>query len=169
MGMSDSSQNSKASGDWIDHLNNFFREEANWGGATWGFLILRAYLVVTMLLAGVGKFENPDKAVYELGFSHWQTNAADMVGNFAATPLPGFMLVPYAYGIGFAELILGVFLLIGLKTKWTLAVTGLLFVSLSIGLRLQGQYDGAANIALYCLVTVVALLLVRANRLEVWR
>ncbi|MEM1058658.1 MAG: DoxX family membrane protein [Verrucomicrobiota bacterium] len=154
---------------WADRLDDFFHEEANWGGATWGFLVLRFYLAVTMILGGFGKFENPDKSVWELGFTHWQTNAQNMLETFSASPLPNFMLVPYVYGLGLIEFVLGVFLLVGVKTKWTLAAVGLLFVSLSIGLRLLGNFGGAANIGVYCLVTVIALMLVRANRLEVWR
>lgn len=147
-------------------MEQFFREEAHWGGATWGVLLMRFWLGTTLLLAGLGKFANPKDQPWELGFDHWQTRAEGLTAAFANTPIPTFMLLPYTYGISFIEIIVGVFLVLGVKTKCSLVFTGLVFISLGMGLRLIENHGGAANIGIYLTVTVLALLLVRANRLE---
>lgn len=150
-------------------MEQFFREEANWGGATWGILLMRLWMGTTMFFAGLGKFTSPKDEPWALGFEYWQTRAEGLMGAFANTPIPNFMLVPYTYGVSIIEIIIGAFLVLGIKTKWTLVFNGLLLISLGIGLRLIENHAGAANIGIYLTVTVLALILVRANRLELWK
>ncbi len=59
-------------------------------------------------------------------------------------------------------------LLLGLKSRITLIVTGLVYVGLGFGLMAVQSNDGIAWIGVYVGMTVGALLLVRYDRFALW-
>lgn len=61
------------------------------------------------------------------GFSNW------MVGQFEKSMLPDFVVVPFSYFLPFAELIIGIFLLIGLFTRQSLIAGSLVMILLIFG------------------------------------
>lgn len=60
---------------------------------------------------------------------------------FQGTLLPEFMVTPLAYGIPFAELIIGIFLLLNKFTRETLIATFLLMNILVIGSSFAQKWD----------------------------
>ncbi|MDQ8180977.1 DoxX family membrane protein [Pelagicoccus sp. SDUM812005] len=138
-----------------------------WSAESWAFISFRLFLGLLMLTAGLGKFKNQDGAysfdAYYGGVVTW------IVSAFEKTALPGFLVSLYAYSIGYVEILLGALLLLGVKTKWALALIALTLVSLAFGQMLLGTQESGATvnqIAIYLLVTAAALYFVRHNKFE---
>ena len=72
---------------------------------------------------------------------------------------------PSRYG----PFLLGAALLLGVRTKHTLAVTSLTLVCLAYGLMLLGNIDGVTNVGVHLLLTAAALYFVRHNKCELLR
>ncbi len=133
-----------------------------WDDRTFAFLILRLFLALRWLAAGFGKFQG------DSGFSltHWNTSGAGMVENFATnTFLPKFLLVPYVYPLPYIEALLGIGLLLGVKTRIVLILSGLMYVSLAFGQMLIAGHQTVANIAIHLALLIAALLLCQHNKL----
>ena len=64
--------------------------------------------------------------------------------------------------------VLGIGLLLGLKTRLTLVLTGLTYVGLSFGLMAVQEGEGVAWLAIHVGLIAGALLLVRHNRYVLW-
>ena len=90
--------------------------------------LARWCLGMILLLAGIGKL--PDVS----GFVQ-----NGIVGPFAKTWLPKWLLLPYGYALPFVETILGVWLILGVARNVALFIAGLLFLSLTFGQVLLGQ------------------------------
>ncbi|MBD5781589.1 DoxX family membrane protein [Pelagicoccus sp. NFK12] len=138
-----------------------------WSAESWAFISFRLFLSLLMLTAGLGKFKNQEGdysfSAYYNGVVNW------IVSTFEKTDLPGFLVSLYAYSIGYLEILLGLLLLLGVKTKWVLALIALTLVSLAYGQMLLGtQESGTAvsQISIYLLVTAAALYFVRHNKFE---
>jgi len=155
-------------------------------GPTLGFLVLRLWLAVRALLTGFEKFAGtkivhqplldefgePDingtmievkQKVYGLDYYHGLPDS--MAAAFQREPLlPGWALNAYSAMIGWAFLAVGLTLLLGICTRVTLFVMGLLYVSLTLGLILLNQNDGVAWLGLHTLMVAVALRWVDDNR-----
>lgn len=128
---------------------------------TAAFLLLRLFLGLRTLLEAVHKFESQGSYSME----NYSRNMGRMAeGITGASFLPLAMTKPYATILGFALLILGAALLLGIKTRLTLILTGLVYVSLSFGLMSVQESEGVAWLGMHILMFVAALLLVRHNR-----
>lgn len=138
-----------------------------WSAESWAFISLRLFLSLLMLLAGLGKFKNAEG---DYSFSaYYGGTVAWIVSSFEKTDLPGFLVSLYAYSIGYVEILLGLLLLVGVKTKWVLALIGLTLVSLAYGKMLLGTMESRVvvnQIAIYLLVNAAALYFVRHNKFE---
>ncbi len=133
---------------------------------TGAFLLLRLFLGLRTLLAGVEKYE----ANKTYSFSNYYENMDRMatgIANNSFIPIWGAKL--YAMSLGYVLTILGLALILGLKSRLTLFVTGLVYVSLGFGLMAVQEGEGVAWIGMQVLMFVVALLLVRNERLAIWR
>ncbi len=102
-------------------------------------LLTRTALGMLFFFAGLNKFLGPGPR----GFMEY------IVKEFEKTFLPSWSLMPYAYGLPFAELGLGLFLLAGLYRRIALFTTGLLLLSLGFGQILLGNHATVASIFLY--------------------
>ncbi len=135
-----------------------------WSAESWAFISLRLFLGLRLLLAGLGKFKTETGdysfATYYSGFVTWITTA------FEKTDIPGFLVSFYAYSIGYLEILLGLLLLVGVKTKWILALIALTFVSLAYGQMVLGNGSQVNEIGFYLLFTTAALYFVRHNKFE---
>lgn len=132
---------------------------------TAAFLLLRLFLGLRALMAGVEKFEAG--GVYS--FSNYYKNMARMAtGITGASFLPLWATKLFAFTLGYLLLALGVALLLGLKTRCALVLSGLLYVALSFGLMAVQENEGVAWLAVYAGLTAGALLLVRHNRFALW-
>ena len=129
------------------------------------FLLLRLFLGLRTLFAGLEKFEG--KGSYS--FQNYNENMARMAqGITGASFLPLWMTKNFALSLGYLLVVLGVFLLLGIKTRLTLILMGLLYVGLSFGLMAVQEGEGVAWLGVHVIMIVGALVLVRYNRVALW-
>src|SRR5690348_5498900 len=163
--------------------------ECNMDG-TLAFLVLRLWLAVRAILAGIEKFgayrsiqkpfvdpvtgmPDPSGAMIEVKQKYYSlTNYAAMPQSlkdkFANEPLlPHAMTTPFYASLGWALIVLGVMLLIGLGTRMSLVLQGLLYVALTVGLILIKQEDGVAWLGIHIALVAFALMLARYNRFTI--
>lgn len=95
------------------------------------------------------------------------------IETFSASPLmPGFMVEPYAFVLGFALIGLGVALLAGICTRVTLFLMGLLYISLTWGFIIlepsmgPSAAAGIAYLGVHMVLIVAALMLADYNKFE---
>jgi thiosulfate dehydrogenase (quinone) large subunit len=153
---------------------------------TLAFLLLRIWLAVRALFSGLEKFSatvmvekplldefgKPDPSGFTLnveqkvyGISHYHGMPEALADKFASEPfLPGFLMAPYQFLLGPLLILLGLTLLLGVATRFTLFAMGLLYVSLTFGLVLIGQDGGIAWLAAHTIMIAYALTMVRYNR-----
>ena len=110
-------------------------------------LLLRWALGMLFFFAGLGKFLSQGGAS---GAARW------IVSEFDGTFLPTFLLAPYAFLLPYIEVVLGAVLILGLATRATLFLAGLLLISLAFGKVLLGDFDTVANNLNYVLIAAVA-------------
>ena len=135
------------------------------GERTAAFLLLRLFLGLRALMAGLEKFE--------LGGSYSLDNYTQSMGRMAAgiteaSFLPLWATKPFALALGYILLALGVALLLGLKTRLALVLSGLVYVALAFGLMAVQEGEGVAWLGVHVGLVAAALLLVRHNRLALW-
>lgn len=159
-------------------------------GLTLGMLTLRIWLAVRALQTGLEKFAGTsagskavmvDGAPNSYGLSEATTTKAYALSNyqgvpaplyekFAAEPLiPNWGLDIYNIILGPALLILGLTLLLGIATRFTLFAMGLLYTSLTFGLILIKQDAGVAWLGIHIIMIVAALALAKYNRFAIFR
>jgi thiosulfate dehydrogenase [quinone] large subunit len=132
---------------------------------TYAFILLRLFLGLRTLLAGVEKFEA--KGTYSI--ANYTENMSRMAtGITGASFLPLWMTRSFALSLGYVLTLLGVLLILGVKTRTTLFVTGLVYVGLSFGLMAVQESDGVAWLGMHIVMFAAALALVRYNRWALW-
>lgn len=157
-------------------------------GPVLGFLVLRLWLAVRALLAGIEKFagsEVSDQLVdiggspnaYGLtasdsekvyGLSHYNGVPDALYDKLLDEPLiPEFALALFDKALGPALIVVGLMLLLGLATRVSLLVMGLIYVSLTAGLILLKQDAGVAWLGIHVLMVSWALINVKHNRLAI--
>jgi thiosulfate dehydrogenase (quinone) large subunit len=133
---------------------------------TAAFLLLRLFLGARTLMAGIEKFES--KGTYS--FANYYENMGRMAqGITGASFLPLWATRNFAHALGYALIVLGAALLLGLKTRTTLILTGLLYLGLSFGLMAVQEAEGVAWLAIHVGLIAGALVLVRYDRFALWR
>jgi len=138
---------------------------AKFSDATLAFLLLRLFIGLRTLFAGVEKFELSGT----WSFGSYYTNMSKMAAGITANSvLPLWMTKSFALPLGYLLIVLGLAVLLGLKTRVSLFATGLLYTGLAFGLMAVQSLDGVAWIAVYVGMTAGALVLVRHNRFALW-
>ena len=128
-------------------------------------LLLRLFLGLRTVLAGFDKFESG--GTYSL--ANYAKNMARMAtGITGASFLPLWATKLFAFSLGYVLIVLGAALLLGLKPRCILFVTGLVYVGLSFGLMDVQDNEGVAWLATHVGLFAGALALVRYNRLCLW-
>lgn len=160
-----------------------------WTDETLAFLILRAWIAVRAIITGLEKWAgsavmkvplkdelgmlDPSGAMVETkvkvyGFANYHGIPEVLAKKFAGEPLlPGFMMTPYVTVLGPALIILGLMLLLGIGTRISLFLQGLLYVSLTLGLILIHEDGGVAWLAAHMILIAYALTLAKHNKLAV--
>ena len=151
------------------------------------FLILRLWLAMRAIMAGLEKFgtyktiqqplidpttgmEDPSGAMVDVKIKYYAlTNYAglppSLKDKFANEPLmPKFALSTFDHVLGPLFILTGIMLLVGLGTRVSLFVQGLIYISLSLGLILIKQEDGVAWLGIHIALVAFALLLARHNK-----
>ena len=151
------------------------------------FLILRGWLGVRALLTGIEKFgayktiqkpfidpttgEADPNAVVEMkvkfySLANYNGIPASLQSKFAnESLLPHFALNAFNYALGPAFILTGLMLLLGLGTRISLFVQGLIYIALSVGLILIGQNDGISWLGIHVALIAFALMLAKNNKL----
>ena len=161
-------------------------------GETLAFLTLRLWLGVRAFGTGLEKYtetlrkqvplidpatgmEDPSGAMIEVtqkvyGLSHYHALPSSLATKFANEPLlPDWALSIFSACLGPALLILGLTTLLGVATRTSLFVQGLLYTGLMFGLMLIGQDNGVAWLGIHTLIVAGALCLCTHNRFVLWK
>ncbi len=158
---------------------------------TFAFLLLRVWLAGRALVAGLEKYAGtrvtqeplldadgqPDisGAMIEVkqkvyAADYYQALPETLKTQFSSEPLlPAFLTTPFYSILGPALLLLGLLLLLGVCTRWTLLAMGLLYTSLTVGLILIKQDSGIAWLAIHVGLCALALVLRPHNRFTLTR
>ena len=154
---------------------------------TLAFLVLRLWLAVRAILTGIEKFsafktiqkpfvdpttgmEDPSGALVEVkqkfySLTNYSGIPPSLKDKFAAEPmLPHAALTPFSAVLGYALIALGLMLLVGLGTRISLFLQGILYIALTAGLILIKQDDGVAWLGIHVALVALALMLARYNR-----
>jgi len=151
------------------------------------FLILRGWLGLRALLAGIEKYGayktiqqplidpttgQPDpNAVVDIKVKFYS------LANYSGIPaslktkfdnevlLPHFATATFNMLLGPALILTGLMLLIGLGTRISLFVQGLIYIALTTGLILINQPDGIAWLGIHVALVAFALVLAKHNKL----
>lgn len=157
---------------------------------TFAFLVLRLWLGARALFVGIQKFAvyksvamplidpstgQPDASGVMVNVSVKSYSLANYAGipvglkdKFAHDPLfPKFALTMFDRLLGPAFILTGIMLIIGLGTRVSLLVQGLLFIALTVGLVLIDQNDGVAYLGIHVGLVAAAFLLAQHNRFAV--
>jgi thiosulfate dehydrogenase [quinone] large subunit len=155
---------------------------------TLAFWVLRLWLGVRALLAGLEKFGvyqsvampvidpttgQPDSSgvmvnvnVKHYAFANYAGVPSALRDKFKYEPLlPKFALTAFDHLLGPAFIITGVMLLLGLGTRISLFVQGLIYLALTVGLILIKQEDGVSWLGIHVALVAFALTLARHNKL----
>jgi thiosulfate dehydrogenase (quinone) large subunit len=161
---------------------------ANKLALTYGALLLRIWLAIRAIQTGLEKFAGTtasDQAVtidgavnsygltagaavknYALGNYHGVPAA--LMKKFEAEPLMfKSMLHLYDRILGPALLVLGFTILLGIASRTSLFLLGLLYISLTWGLILIKQDDGVSWLGIHMILVVMALMLSEHNRFAI--
>jgi thiosulfate dehydrogenase [quinone] large subunit len=155
---------------------------------TLAFLVLRLWLAVRAILTGLEKFGayqtlavpvidpstgQPDSSgvmanvnVKHYALANYSGIPGALKDKFAYEPLlPKFAVTLFDHILGPAFILTGVMLLIGLGTRLSLFIQGLIYVALTVGLILIGQNDGISWLGIHVALVAFALTLARHNKL----
>jgi thiosulfate dehydrogenase [quinone] large subunit len=133
---------------------------------TYAFLVLRLFLGLRALLAGLEKFES--KGIYSFA-GYYENMKRLATGITGASFLPLWATKLFACSIGYVLIVLGVTILLGIKTRCSLFLMGLTYVALSFGLMAVQESDGVAWLGMHVALVAGALVLVQHNRFALWR
>jgi thiosulfate dehydrogenase [quinone] large subunit len=159
---------------------------------TFAFWALRLWLGVRALFVGIQKY-SVYKAVAQplIDPSTGQPDASGVMvnvnvksyawANYAGIPtglrdkfvhdpvFPKFALTLFDKMLGPVFILTGIMLIIGLGTRLSLAIQGLLFIALTVGLVLIDANDGVAYLGIHIGLVAAAFLLAQHNRFVVLR
>jgi thiosulfate dehydrogenase [quinone] large subunit len=154
---------------------------------TLAFLVLRGWLAVRAILTGIEKFgayktlqkplidpttgmEDPSGAMIDVkvkfyALTNYSGIPAPLKDKFANEPLlPRFALTTFDHLLGPALIATGVMLLLGLGTRLSLFVQGLIYIALTVGLILIKQDDGISWLGIHVALVALALMLAKHNK-----
>ena len=157
---------------------------------TFAFWALRLWLGVRALFVGIQKYAayksvamplidpttgQPDASgvminvsVKSYALANYAGIPASLRDKFVHDPMfPKFALTVFDHLLGPAFILTGVMLIIGLGTRLSLLIQGLLFVALTVGLVLIDANDGVAYLGIHIALVAAAFMLARYNKLAV--
>ncbi|HEY4299739.1 MAG TPA: hypothetical protein VGM73_02615, partial [Candidatus Didemnitutus sp.] len=130
------------------------------------FLLLRLFLGLRTFLGGLQKFE----AQGHYSRANYAANMGRMADYITTNSfLKLWMTRDFAFSLGYLMIVLGGMLLLGIKSRLALILSGLLYVGLAFGLMVVQEDDGIAWLGVYIGLFAAALVLVRHDRFALWR
>lgn len=112
------------------------------------YALLRLGLGINLFLHGLVRFG-----------SNWEKFQGWILGTFAESPLPMFMVKIAGSIIPPAEFILGTLLILGFKTRYALIGASFLFINLMFGMSLIQKWDVVGSHMMYLLISTLLLFL----------
>jgi thiosulfate dehydrogenase (quinone) large subunit len=116
------------------------------------YLLLRATLGINILTHGAARILS--------GPAHF---ASILAQSFHATPLPGSLVVWFAYALPWMEAAIGILVLLGLFTRISIAAGALLILVLTIGAGLRQAWEITGLQLIYAAVYAMLLTFRSAN------
>lgn len=161
--------------------------EAGRADYTLAFLVLRLWLAARAILTGIEKFgayktiqkplidtttgmEDPSGAMVEVkvkfyALTNYSGIPPSLKNKFANEPfLPPPLFTAFDHLLGPALIITGLMLLLGLGTRLSLVVQGLIYIALTAGLILIRQDDGISWLGIHVALVAFALALAKHNQ-----
>jgi thiosulfate dehydrogenase [quinone] large subunit len=167
-------------------------------GLIYGALLLRLWLAVRAIQTGIEKYagtlasDQPVKidgvantqdllssaSAKEYALSHYHGVPQGLVDKFKAEPLmKSYTVMDYTIDplkiydiiLGPALVVLGVTILLGIASRTSLFLLGLLYISLTWGLILIKQDDGISWLGVHMILIVMALMLSHYNRCTIFK
>ena len=133
---------------------------------TAAYFLLRLFLGLRTLMAGLEKFE-ANRSYSTENYSANMTRMAEGISKNSMIPV--WASKSFALPLGYILVILGLCILLGIKSRISLFLTGLLYTGLAFGLMAVQESEGVAWIGSQVLMFAVALALVRHNRFALVR
>lgn len=157
---------------------------------TLAFLLLRGWLALRAILTGIEKFgtykivqkplidpttgmEDPSGAMLDVkvkiySITNYSGVPAPLKSKFVNEPLlPNFALSTFDHLLGPLLIATGVMLLLGLGTRLSLFVQGLIYIALTAGLILIRQDDGISWLGIHVALVAFALMLAKHNKFAI--
>jgi len=136
---------------------------------TYAHLILRLWVGLRLFMAGMDKFR--EKGGVTFSFDNLEKNLKPvtdlMTKNTPSFLLPPAIVTPYFYALSFALVGVGLAVILGIATRLSLLVGGLIFVSLSFGLMALPDDDPAVMLGIQVAITAFALITASHNKFSV--
>jgi thiosulfate dehydrogenase [quinone] large subunit len=129
------------------------------------FLILRLFLGLRTLLAGLEKYERNGTYSIKTYTENMDHMAQGITG---ASFLPLLATRNFAHALGYLLILFGAMILLGIKPRVSLFLAGLLYVGLSFGLMVVQENEGVAWLGIHVGLFAAALVLVRHSRFSLW-
>ena len=128
-------------------------------GSQAALLILRLWIGLRLFFAGIEKFRGKsDTGEIELTFAHFKSKMAIISeGVSANSMLPKWMCDAYAYPLPFLLTIVGIACLVGIFTRLSLLLAGLLFLSLAFGVMVLPDDTQSLYLGLHVAICAFAL------------
>lgn len=95
------------------------------------YTLLRATVGINLVIHGIAR-------TFMVGLP---TFAAETVKQFEGSPLPVWQVQSFAYFVPPVELLLGVLLIIGLRTRWALVAASVVMMGLIFGMSLRMNWN----------------------------
>lgn len=140
-----------------------------WADESWAFLVLRLWLSARAIITGLQKFAGTNEAGEKTyGTSYYMAIPDAMKEAFSAQPLlPDFLTKPFYAALGYGLIAVGLMLLVGIGTRISLVLMGVLYTALTFGLILIGADDGISWLGVHIILVALALAYAKHNRFAV--
>lgn len=126
-------------------------------------LITRLWVGMRLFMAGVDKFRSGDGAAATFNAGNYDTKTGVIAklmtdNSFLPAFLPPSAIDLYAHGIGYALLLVGIWVALGIFSEISLLAAGMTFLSLGFGLAaLPDDTELGVNIGIGIIITYLAL------------
>ncbi len=118
------------------------------------YLVFRLTLGINILVHGAGRIFGPGAEAFAT------TTAAE----FSKTPLPAGMVHAFLFVLPFVELVLGALTVLGLFTRWTLTLGGLMITVLVFGTAMRSDWNTVGVQMIYAITYYFLLVHRSSNR-----
>ena len=124
-------------------------------GPVLGYAVFRLTLGVNFFMHGAVRIFS--------GMETYRGFAEGIVGGYADTILPRWLLVPFAWSLPPIELTIGLLLIVGLFTRWALVACGLTMAMLVFGKCLTQDWGVVSSQMIYAIVVFLLLVYEKHN------